>query len=160
MLPAGAIESIVAELLRKDGAAALQYSTTEGIAELRETIAGHMRAALRSRGGGRQVLVTTGSQQALDLAGKIFLDEGDALFCESPTYLAAISAFRGYGPQFITVPSDDEGMIPAALEAAVARHERRKLVYVCRTSRTRRVAPGRWRGEWRCSTSPAASSCR
>jgi 2-aminoadipate transaminase len=128
--PLARIEAVLSAVLRRDGAAALQYSTTEGIAQLRQQISAQMLARCGTQVEADQVLVTTGSQQALDLAGKVFLDEGDAVFCESPTYLAAISAFRSYVPDFVCVPSDQDGMLPSALEEAVASHPRRKLVYV------------------------------
>ncbi len=74
-------------------------------------IAERMRRRLGVAYGADDVLVTTGSQQALDLTGKVFLDEGDVVFCESPTYLAAISAFRACRASFVAVPSDEQGMI-------------------------------------------------
>ena len=76
------------------------------------------------------VLITSGSQQGLDLTGKIFLDEGDVVLCESPTYLGAINALRVFRPRFVEVPTDDEGMLPDALEDCLALHERAKVVYV------------------------------
>ena len=76
------------------------------------------------------ILLTHGSQQALDLSGKVFLDEGDVVLCESPTYLAAISAFRAYGCEFIEVPTDDDGMIPDELEKILKSTQRVKIIYV------------------------------
>ena len=76
------------------------------------------------------MLVTSASQQGLDLSGKVFLDEGDEVLCESPTYLGAINAFRAYGPRFVEVPTDDEGMIIQELEKRLLACERVKLVYV------------------------------
>lgn len=129
-LPAARLSSVLAELLHRQGAAALQYSTTEGVASLRERVAAWMGERAGVARSADEVLITTGSQQALDLAAKVFLDEGDAVFCEAPTYLAAISAFRSFGPRFVTVASDEQGMIPEALEEAVASCSRRKLIYV------------------------------
>ena len=79
-----------ARVLSESGAQALQYSTTEGIPPLRRWIAGRMNATLGTAVGADDVLVTTGSQQGLDLTGKLFLDDGDVVLCESPTYLGAI----------------------------------------------------------------------
>ena len=76
------------------------------------------------------ILITHGSQQALDLAGKVFLDEGDVVLCESPTYLAAITAFRSYGCRFIDIPTDDDGMIMSELRKAIDGNDRVKLIYV------------------------------
>jgi DNA-binding transcriptional MocR family regulator len=86
----------------------------------------HLGVELRSD----EILITTGSQQALDLTGKVFLDEGDVVFCESPTYLAALSAFRAYNPRFVAVASDEDGMIVTELDREIAAHDRRKLIYV------------------------------
>jgi 2-aminoadipate transaminase len=66
----------------------------------------------------------------LDLTGKVFLDEGDVVLCESPTYLAAISAFRAYGCKFVEVPTDDHGMIPEELEKILETTARIKIIYV------------------------------
>ena len=81
-------------VLEADAARALQYSTTEGFSPLRAWIAQRMNKRLGTDFDADNVLITHGSQQALDLAGMVFLDEGDVVFCESPTYLAAINAFR------------------------------------------------------------------
>ena len=62
------------------------------------------------------ILITHGSQQSLDLSGKVLFDEGDVVLCESPTYLAAITAFRAYGVAFVSVPTDEDGMITDELE--------------------------------------------
>ncbi len=76
------------------------------------------------------ILITHGSQQALVLSGKVFLDEGDVVLCESPTYLAAISAFKAYGCSFAEVPTDDSGMIISELEKALKENPTAKLIYV------------------------------
>jgi 2-aminoadipate transaminase len=115
-------------VLETEGCKALQYSTTEGDPTLRNHIAERMNRA--SRPGSRPtILITSGSQQGLDLTGKIFLDEGDVVLCESPTYLGAINAFAAYQPRFVRGPTDDEGMVPEALEQALAEHDRVKLIY-------------------------------
>ena len=76
------------------------------------------------------IMITHGSQQALDLSGKVFLDEGDVVLCESPTYLAAISAFKAYGCEFVEIETDGEGMLPASLEKALEDYPRAKLLYI------------------------------
>jgi 2-aminoadipate transaminase len=128
--PLQAIEAATRRLLAEQGARALQYSTTEGCPELRGRIAERMRRLLGVGLGADDVLVTTGSQQALDLTAKVFLDEGDVVFCESPTYLAAISAFRASRASFVSVPSDEQGMIVSELTRLAARCERGRLIYV------------------------------
>jgi 2-aminoadipate transaminase len=76
------------------------------------------------------ILITHGSQQSLDLSGKVFLDEGDVVLCESPTYLAAITAFRAYGVEFISVPTDDDGMKMGELERILKKTKNVKAIYV------------------------------
>jgi DNA-binding transcriptional MocR family regulator len=77
-----------------------------------------------------EVLVTTGSQQALDLVGKLFLDEGDVVLCEGPTYVGAITAWNVLQPRWVEVPTDDEGMLMQDLERALETHPNAKLIYV------------------------------
>ena len=105
-------------VLREQGAIALQYSTTEGYLPLREMIARHS-ANYGIKITPENVLITSGSQQALDILGKIFIDPGDRILVESPTYLAAIQAWKTYGAEFITVPMDKDGMNTDYLEEAL-----------------------------------------
>ncbi|MFI0511206.1 PLP-dependent aminotransferase family protein [Streptomyces sp. WSLK1-5] len=110
---------------------ALQYSTTEGEPVLREALAQRMSA----RGPATDaddVLVTTGSQQALSLLATALIEPGDTVLVESPCYLAALQAFRFAGARVVAVPGDDEGPDPVALEELVAR-ERPKLLYTVPT---------------------------
>jgi len=97
------------------GPQALQYGTTDGYVPLREMIARHscrygMEVTIDN------ILITSGSQQALDLLGKIFINPGDCVLVESPTYLGALQAWNAYGAEFIPVPFDDDGMITNELE--------------------------------------------
>jgi 2-aminoadipate transaminase len=105
-------------VLDEFGAQALQYSTTEGYRPLREMIARHA-----TRFGidiaPDNILITSGSQQALDFIGRVFINQGDHIVCESPTYLGALQAWNAYGAQYISVPSDENGMIVDELEKAL-----------------------------------------
>ncbi|KOX90160.1 2-aminoadipate transaminase [Thermus aquaticus] len=92
-----------AEILKEKGEVALQYGPTEGYLPLRAFVAEWLGVEVE------EVLITTGSQQALDLLGKVFLDEGAPVLLEAPSYLGAIQAFRAYGPRFLTVPTGEEG---------------------------------------------------
>lgn len=114
-------------VLREQGAMALQYGTTEGYLPLREMIARHS-ARYGIKITPENVLITSGSQQALDLLGKILIDPGDRILVESPTYLAAIQAWNSYGAEFITVPMDDDGMNTDYLEEALRAGP--KFIYV------------------------------
>ena len=130
LFPVEALKEISVEVLAKAGRQALQYSTTEGYGPLRERIVSRMNGKFRTRLQPEQVLITCGSQQALDFVGKLLLDADDVVLCESPTYLAAISAFRSYSPKFVEVPTDSEGMMDDALERILEGTERVKLIYV------------------------------
>jgi len=127
LFPVADILTATERVLRETGPSALQYGPTEGFAPLREAFAGEMR----KRGvecSTEEILVTTGSQQSLDLVGKVFLDPGDCVLTESPTYLAAIQAFQAYEARFVAVPTDEYGLIPEALPELIER-ERPKFLY-------------------------------
>lgn len=130
LLPATAMAELARDLLLNDGSRALQYAPTEGLGPLRELIAERLRERSGVRCTAGEVLVVSGSQQALDLTGKIFLDEGDVVLCESPTYLGAINALRAYAPRFVEVPTDGDGMVPSELEKSLAAERRARLIYV------------------------------
>ncbi|MEN9444835.1 MAG: hypothetical protein RIS47_1725 [Bacteroidota bacterium] len=130
LFPIDEIKEVNRIVLEESGQVALQYTTTEGYAPLRAWIAKRMNSRLGTSFDADNILITHGSQQALDLSGKVFLDEGDLVLCESPTYLAAISAFKAYGCNFIEVPTDDEGMIIEKLEEILKNNVNTKLLYV------------------------------
>ncbi len=98
------------------GDRALQYGTTEGYQPLREMIA-HNASKYGIQISADNVLITAGSQQALDLLGRIFINRGDRVLVESPTYLGAIQAWNAYGVKYVTIPSDDNGMNTDLLES-------------------------------------------
>lgn len=105
-------------VLEQHGAQALQYSTTEGYRPLREMIARHTeRYSVPVTA--ENILITSGSQQALDFIGRLFINRGDYVVVESPTYLGALQAWNAYGAQYISVPSDEHGMIVDKLEEAL-----------------------------------------
>ena len=116
-------------VLEENGAEALQYSTSEGYRPLRQWIADRLNATQGTQFDADNVMITHGSQQALDLTGKVFLNEGDVVLCESPTYLAAISAFKAYSCRFREVPTDGDGMLPDALEEILKTTEHVKVIY-------------------------------
>lgn len=110
-------------------AATLQYSTTEGSPALREWVAGRTAVARDRRVAPGQVLVTSGSQQALDLLARVLVEPGDVVAIDDPAYLGALQAFELFGPRFLSVPAGEHGMDVDALERALQRGERVKLVY-------------------------------
>ena len=122
-----------AEVLRRDGSAALQYGPTDGYAPLREWIAARLSTA-GARIDAGQVLITNGSQQGLDLLGKVLLDTGDTVAVETPTYLGALQALSQYFPRYLELPCDEGGLDPAALGATLAAANRAcKFLYTIPT---------------------------
>lgn len=119
------------QAIASNPAAALQYGPTEGFAPLREQIAARMQAE-GAKLSAQDLIVTTGSQQALDLLGKTMLSPGDKVLVEGPTFLATIQAFRLYGAEVIAVPIDAQGVRTDALEQAIEQHKP-KMVYLIPT---------------------------
>ena len=115
--PIEAMRAATERVLRDNPREALQYASSEGFAPLRDWVAEHLRAQ-GHRTDASQILITTGSQQGLDLVGKVLIDAGTDVAIEAPTYLGALQAFTPYEPEFITVPCDDDGPLPAELEVA------------------------------------------
>ena len=103
-------------VLTEMGESALQYGTTEGYQPLREMIAKNA-AKYGIQISADNVLITSGSQQALDLLGRIFINRGDRVLVESPTYLGALQAWNAYGVKYVTIPFDDDGMQTDQLES-------------------------------------------
>jgi DNA-binding transcriptional MocR family regulator len=118
--------------LQQEPGAALQYGATEGYQPLREQIAAFMAAKGARDLAPDQLVVTTGSQQALDQLGKTKINPGDKVIVEGPTFLATIQCFRLYGAEVISAPIDAEGARVDALEKLIAEHQP-KLVYLIPT---------------------------
>lgn len=104
------------KVLSENGPAALQYGPTDGYAPLREFLANSLSTP-DCKISADQVLMVSGSQQGLDLLGKVLIDEDDKILLESPSYLGALQAFSVYQPEFASVDMDDSGVIPSDLEA-------------------------------------------
>ncbi len=117
-------------VLDQIGQVACQYSSTEGFPALREKIAQRMKDKNNIETDADHILITSGSQQGLDFAGRVFLDKGDVVLMESPSYLGAINAFKGCEPTFLEVPTDDGGMNVEALEKILSTTENVKMIYV------------------------------
>jgi 2-aminoadipate transaminase len=116
VFPVEEVRAATERVLRDHGTTALQYTTTEGYRPLRELLVRHMgRYGVEVKP--ENVLVTSGSQQALDLIGKLLINPGDRVLTEAPTYLGALQAFNAYQAEYLPVPIDDDGMDIDALEA-------------------------------------------
>jgi 2-aminoadipate transaminase len=109
-----------ADVFKRDGRTALQYSTTEGYLPLRQFIADRYKKRLNLEIPPDEILITNGSQQCLDLIGKILIDPGDRVALERPGYLGAIQVFSLYEPEFVPVDLGPEGPEEVSLEEAVA----------------------------------------
>jgi len=118
MFPAVRFQEACRKVLERDAAVALQYGETEGYAPLREMIARHIsRYGIQARS--ENLLITSGSQQALDLIGKLLINPGDRIVVEAPTYLGALQAFGVYGADYVSVPSDENGLRTDLLESSL-----------------------------------------
>ncbi len=122
LFPLDEVREATDRVLREQGSAALQYSTTEGYRPLREWI------AARDGIASDNVQIVTGSQQGLDLLARVLIDEGDVVVVETPTYLGALQAFTAFGPRYVQVPTDEHGIDVDALDVILAEHPA-KLLY-------------------------------
>jgi 2-aminoadipate transaminase len=132
MFDVDGVQAAANAALKEEPGAALQYGATEGYQPFREQIVGLMAAKGVQSLTPDQLIVTTGSQQALDLLGKTMISPGDKVIVEGPTFLATIQCFRLYGAEVISAPTDENGVIPEALEQLIAEHQP-KLVYLIPT---------------------------
>ncbi len=127
VFPVKRFEEACHSVLEQHGAQALQYGPTEGYEPLREMIARNL-ARYGILAHAENVLITAGSQQALDLIGKLLVDSGDRVLVEAPSYLGALQAFGVYGAEFISVPLDDDGLRTDQLESALG--QKPKFIYI------------------------------
>lgn len=121
-LPLAQLAEATAQMLRKDGGKALQYGNGQGYPRLREQIA-EVMALEGIDADSEDVVITTGSQQAVDIITELFIDPGDVVLTEAPTYVGSLSIFSTYQADVQQVPIDAEGVIPEALEASIERLE-------------------------------------
>ena len=132
MFDVDGIREAASAALAKDPGAALQYGATEGFNPLREQLAHFMSQKGAKDVAPEQLIVTTGSQQALDLLGKTLIGPGDKVIVEGPTFLATIQCFRLYGADLVSAPIDGDGVQVDKLEQLIAEH-RPKFVYLIPT---------------------------
>jgi len=143
------IREAVDGVLTDEPGDALQYGATEGYPALREQLAQFMASKGASGVAPQDLIVTTGSQQALDLIGKTLIDPGDKVIVEGPTFLATIQCFRLYGADLVSAPIDGNGVDVDRLEQLIAEH-RPKLVYLIPTFGNPSGAMLSWRGADAC----------
>lgn len=138
--PVADMARISADIYAKEPVTALQYGVTDGYAPLRQAIAERQRAKFNigkaiSRGDSfdDSTIIVSGGQQGIELACKVFCNEGDAVICEDPTFIGALNAFRSNGAVPIGVPLDDDGINIAMLEKTIRQNPRAKLIYIIPT---------------------------
>ncbi len=130
LFPVDDINAAIEAVMKESGKDALQYATTAGHPHLREQIAARLLAKNNIRTPIDNILTTAGSQQGLDFAARLFVNPGDVILMESPSYLGAITAFTPSQPNFVEVPTDENGMIMEELEKILASTPNVKLIYV------------------------------
>ena len=129
LFPVKEMKEAVDRVFDEHGQEAMQYGAAKGVTALREVIQQHVKEKEDVDSELDNVLVTTGSEQALDLVGKAFVDPGDTVLVEQPTYLCALDVFRSYGANFASVEMDEDGMKMDALEEALKANPNTKLIY-------------------------------
>ena len=130
LFPVQDIKAAFDAVMDEAGPTALQYGQTEGWTPLRVQIAERMLKKNNIKTDPANIILTAGSQQGLDFIGKLFLNPGDVVVLESPSYLGAINAFKQYQPNFVEVPTDENGMIMEELDKVLATTKNAKFIYI------------------------------
>ena len=131
LFPLEELKKVDAAVIDKEGQAAVQYGTTDGYVPLRQHICERMKKSFGVDCKVDEVFITSGSQQGLSFIPQIFINPGDVMLVESPTYLGALNAFKLCGPEFVELPTDDKGVIPEELEKILKKYgDRIRLAYV------------------------------
>ena len=128
--PAKEIADISAKLLAENPVAALQYSVTEGYTPLRDRLKERMQKADCFDPDSDELIITSGAQQANELACKVLLNEGDTLLCEAPSFIGSLNAFKSYNVDLVGIPMEEDGMNLEALENALKSAAKPKLIYI------------------------------
>ena len=130
LFPVAEMKAAADKVLDSNGQAAMQYSSTEGFPRLREQIAERMGAKQGIKTDADHILVTSGSQVGLDFSARVFVDKGDTILLEAPSYVGAVNAFKACEPKFVSIPTDDDGMIISELKKALETEKNIKMIYV------------------------------
>jgi len=130
LFPVREIACVSAEVVLREGQSLLQYSGVPGRPSMLKNIAQRMADNFGTKVTPEEIMILDGSQQGLDFAGKIFLNPGDVVLCESPTYMGMLNAMDNYECRYVEVPTDDQGIIPEELDKILRSTSRVKLCYV------------------------------
>lgn len=131
--PIAELSRLSADIFEKDAACALQYGITEGYTPLREAVGERQRQKFGTVRDGDSVLIVSGGQQGIELACKVFCNEGDAVICEDPSFIGSLNSFRSNGARTVGVPMEADGISVEALEETLRREKRAKLLYLIPT---------------------------
>ena len=131
--PAAAMAEIAADIFRDNYAGALQYGITEGLPSLREQTFDRLKAKFSIGREFDRLIITSGGQQAIELATKVLVNEGDTVICEDPSFIGALNAIRSYRPNLVGVPMDEEGIDVAKVEEILKTDKRVRMIYVIPT---------------------------
>ncbi len=134
--PVAELEEIAADLFHNRAAAALQYGVSEGYEPLRQLTARRLREKYATGAPDDGILIVSGGQQGMELACKVFVNEGETVLCEDPSFIGSLNAFRSYGVNLVGIPMERDGMDMDALERALKTQPNVKLLYVIPTFQT------------------------
>lgn len=127
--PVDEVKKISAEIFDNDPILALQYGITEGYEPLRNRILSHMKSKHNISRDFDNIIITSGAQQVMDLASKVFLNEGDTVICETPSFIGSLNCFRSYNAKLYGIPVESDGMDIAKLEKALEENKNVKFIY-------------------------------
>lgn len=127
--PAKEITAISNDILEKDSVAALQYSVTEGYAPLRRYMADYMKKKYSVGDDNDEIIITSGAQQVMNLVTKVFVNRGDTIICEDPSFIGSLNAFRSFGANLVGVPVEADGVDLTALEEAIKTSKNVRFFY-------------------------------
>ena len=131
--PVDELAKISADIFANNATAALQYSITEGYGPLREVVAARQKAKFNIGTAGDSTLIVSGGQQGIELACKVFCNEGDTIICENPSFIGSLNSFRSNGINVVGVELEADGINIRELEKALKQNPRTKLLYVIPT---------------------------
>lgn len=128
--PIEAIRSFTRDILEQDPVTALQYGITEGYSPLRQALTDHLRSGFNTGKDADSLFIVSGAQQGIELACKVFCNEGDTIICESPSFIGSLNSFRSSGARLVGVPMEPDGISLDRLEHALKTEPNVKLLYL------------------------------
>ena len=135
--PVKEMAEISAEIYASSASSALQYGISEGYTPLRINTSKRMKEKFNIGADFDETIIVSGAQQGIELAAKVFANEGDTIICETPSFIGALNAFRSYGLKLTGIPVQNDGIDVEALESALKSDKRVKLLYIIPTFKTR-----------------------